>query len=154
MKGDFYNDLEDGKRGEALIIKALAAKGHTITDLSNDKAAAIYDIDLQLTNKNGQTTTLEIKNDMRSEETGNLFIEIYNNTNRAHNYYGWFYYCGADYIAFLQENNRIAHIVSMDDLRALVEANEYRQARSRNSTGYLVPVYVLSTLRSYYQLQI
>lgn len=153
MKGDFFDDLADGKRGENLIIKALAAKGHTITNLTANRQAAYNDIDIQVT-KNNQSTTLEIKNDIRSEQTGNLFIETYNTTNAAHNYKGWFYFCQAEHIAFLQEQSRIAHIVSMADLRELIAANTYRCARSNNAAGYLVPVAALLTLPTYYQLHI
>lgn len=98
---NFYESKLEGKRGEALVAAALRAKGHEITDLSSDMEARYNDIDLLLS-KNGNTTTLEIKNELKSEITGNVFLETFNIHNDGHNCHGWFQYSQADYVCFLQ----------------------------------------------------
>ena len=146
---DFYKDLEVGKRGERIVAAALAARGHKITDLSDNLEARRKDIDMLLVNKQNQQTTLEIKNDIASEKTGNLFIETYNEYNRSHSYKGWFFYCEAAFICFLQETSRLAHIVSFDDLKADIEAHTYRVVNTSSTQGYLLPVSALAAIPSY-----
>jgi len=55
---------------------------------------------LRLT-KDGVSITLEVKNDKRSNTTGNVFIEISNRNNISRNFVGWYGYCEADYLAFV-----------------------------------------------------
>jgi hypothetical protein len=112
------------------------------------------DIDLLLENQQQQTTTLEIKNDQRSESTGNLFIETYNSNNQSHSYKGWFFYCEAEFLCFLQENKRTAHIVSFTELKKNIAANAYRTANSYNASGYLVPLEVVKQLPTYFCLSV
>ena len=147
---DFYKDLSRGKRGEKLMFDALTARGHTVEDLRDNAEARSKDIDFRVFNKNSSTmTTLEVKTDERSEETGNLFIEYSNTNNRSHNYKGWYYYCEAEYIAFIQEHNHKAHIVLMEELRENIKKTGYRTASSYNACGFLMPITKLETLGSY-----
>lgn len=150
---DFYKDLAVGKRGEKIVAAALAARGHKITDLSDDLAARAKDIDLLLDNGK-QQTTLEIKNDVASERTGNLFIETYNIHNQSHSYKGWFFYCQATYICFLQEQSKAAHIVSFDDVRQAIETNHYREISTASTKGILLPVAALKVMPSYFLLEV
>lgn len=149
---NFYNDLAIGKRGESLVAAALAARGHIVEDKSEDKAYQFNDIDFLLINKAGQQTTLEVKNDLASERTGNLFIETYNEYNRSHSYKGWFFYCGATYICFIQEHSGKAHIIAFDDLRQAIETKKYREISTSTTKGYLLPVAAVETLPSYFCL--
>lgn len=154
MKGEFQFDLLDGKRAEYKVMDALRAKGHTVEDLSDDAAARAKDIDCAIS-KNGNSTTLEVKNDMMSEKTGNLYIECFCKKNPGHNFEGWFNYCEAEHIAFVQETAGSAHIITFEDLKKIV--NDYRDRRvdsKYGSSGYLVPVKELPKLKSYYCLQL
>lgn len=151
---DFYLDLQRGKRGEKLVIDALTARGHKVDDVSDNWKYRRNDIDLLLENKQKQTATLEIKNDQKSEYTGNVFIETYNSNNQSHSYKGWFFYCRADFICFLQENKGAAHIVALDDIRKAIENNRYRTANSINASGYLMPIEDIKQLHSYFLLEI
>lgn len=151
---DFYSDLETGKRGEKMVAAALAARGHFVKDLSNDFEARMNDIDLLLVNKQQQTTTIEIKNDLASERTGNLFIETYNSNNQSHSFKGWFFYCAAEYICFVQEESRKAHIVKLEDIKEELKRNKYRVASTSNSQGYLLPITAVATLPSYFLLAV
>lgn len=151
---NFYKDLETGKRGENMVIAALKARKHIITDVSNNWEYRRKDIDLLLENTKHQKTTMEIKNDTASERTGNLFIETYNSNNKSHSYKGWFFYCGAEYICFLQEQSKAAHIVLFDELKEQIAAKAYRTANSSNASGYLLPLDDLKTCNSYFLLEV
>lgn len=74
----FYDDLAIGKRGEALVKAALVKRGHTIDDVSDSRSYA--DTDLKIS-KNGVSVRLEVKNDIVSNYTGNVFVETYNRNN-------------------------------------------------------------------------
>lgn len=152
MYNDFYLDLSDGKRGEKLVSDALTARGHTVIDLSDDAAARYDDIDMRLYDKSGNTTTLEVKNDIRSNSSGNVFIEYENGNNKSHNYKGWYCYTKARYLAFVQEAHKVAHIVSIDELKQNIKQNSYRTARSNNAAGFLMPVAALQGFESYFCL--
>lgn len=149
----FKDDLEIGKRAEEFIKEALATRGHKVTDVSNDKQYQRLDIDLLLENDIGQQTTLEVKNDLRSEETGNVFIETYSANNYSRNGAGWYYYCESAYLAFVQEKKGIAHIVSFADLESYISCNHPRQCRSPFSAGFIVPIDELKSFNSYFCLR-
>jgi len=85
----FYDDLAIGKRGEKLVKDAIAARGHTVEDLSNIEEYQDLDIDLRLTDKKGVSITMEVKNDIKSNYTGNVFIETYNRNNVKRGGDGW-----------------------------------------------------------------
>ena len=147
---NFYSDLNRGKQGEILAAKALEGRGHKVIDVSNDWKYRRKDIDFILTNKQGQTTTIEIKTDAASEYTGNVFIEYTNTNNEQHNYLGWLMYCEAEYIGFIQPNNKKAMIVSLDELKKNIQENSYRIASSYNATGFLMPIGTLQGFNSYF----
>lgn len=149
----FDDDLTIGKRGEKLVTSALAARGHVIEDLSNNRDYQQKDIDMRLT-KNGTSITLEVKNDVKSNYTGNVFIETYNQNNKSRGGDGWICYCEADYLCFVQENHNIAHIVSRSELIKNCWDGKYRMSRSSFSQGYIVPIWQLQQYSSYFCLKL
>ena len=150
---NFELDLERGKTGEALVANALKNLGHSVKDVSNEIYYQKKDIDFILS-KNGKQTTLEVKNDIKSNLTGNVFIEIQNNNNRVRNYLGWYYYCEADFIAFVQEQKGLAHIITRAELIKLVDSGKYQLKNSYDTQGYIIPVNDLTICGSYYRLKI
>lgn len=149
---NFYNDLERGKKGEQLVAAALTARGHKVEDVSLSPSYQFRDIDFILT-KNGKTTSLEVKNDIRSNETGNVFIEMFNQNNISRKYKGWFFYCEAQYFAFLQEQKKVAHIIHHDDLIMMVQSGKYREANSIDTRGFIIPIEDMKKCNSYYCLE-
>lgn len=145
----FNNDLKRGKHGEYLLAAALEKKGHTVQIVSSDVYYQYHDIDLLLTNKSGQHTTVEVKNDFRSEDTGNVFVEFQNNNNKSRNYKGWYYYCDAAYIAFVQENFKLAHLISSTHLKEMCETGKYKINNSIDTRGWCVPLDVIQSAASY-----
>ena len=150
----FYDDLAVGKAGEQMVYSALAAKGHKIQDLSSCREYQEKDIDMLITNKRGETAYIEIKSDMRSNYTGNIFIECYNNNNVSRNGKGWFFYCEADFLCFVQETKHVAHIVSREELIRKCNSGAYRTANSPFSRGYIIPIQQLQQYESYYCLNL
>ena len=150
MANDFYNDIRRGKIGETLFANAYAAAGNIVEDVSNLIDYRRRDIDFIVSNKRGQTTTIEIKTDEASEYTGNVFIEYANSNNQSHSYDGWFKYCEAEYIGFIQPHNKKAMIVSFDELKQNIQENSYRIASSYNATGFLMPIGTLQGFNSYF----
>jgi predicted AAA+ superfamily ATPase len=97
----FSDDLAIGKRGENAVAAALLKRGHKVEDLTNIVEYQLKDIDFRLTDKAGITITLEVKNDLKSNRTGNVFVETYNRNNVKRGGDGWICYCDADYLCFV-----------------------------------------------------
>ncbi len=148
---DFSFSLAQGKDGEQLVRAALIEKGHVVSDVSNNPSYQDYDIDFVLS-KNNKQTTLEVKNDIRSNQTGNIFVEETNFNNRARNYCGWYYYSKAEYFCFLQQEHHVAHIIHRNDLIALVDSHKYRYVSSCDTKGFIIPIAELKQCRTYYCL--
>ena len=151
MYRTFNDDLAIGKRGEQKVMSALDKRGHSVTDVSDKLEYQLKDIDI-IISKNGDSATLEIKNDLASCRTGNVFVEIRNTSNVKRGGDGWINYTEADYLCFVQEEKKIAHIVSRDELIRKCWNNEYRTANGFNTVGYIVPIWKLKQYRSYYCL--
>lgn len=147
---DFNTDLKTGKEGEQLFAAAMTARGHKVEDVSDIQEYRNKDIDFIISNKTG-STTVEVKNDVRSNTTGNVFVETYCQENRSRYGDGWYYYCEADYLAFVQDMKLKAHIVSRYDLVNLCEKNTYRVLHKwdGSSSGYIVPIGDLQKCQSY-----
>lgn len=148
---EFEESLTAGKSGERLFAAALMKRGHSVEDLSNIREYQLKDIDFRIS-KNNQTTTVEVKNDKASEYTGNVFVEISNRNNRSRNYDGWANYCEADYIAFVQEQNKVAHIVEREELIKNCWRGYYRKATGADAIGYIVPIWKLRQFTTYHCL--
>ena len=149
----FYDDLEVGKRGERLMKAAFLKRGHQVEDLSENREYQKKDIDMRLT-KGGVSITLEVKNDIKSNSTGNVFIEIYNANNISRNGEGWLCYCEADYLCFVQEFWNKAHIVNREELIRHIWAGEYRKVKTAFSEGFIVPVGQLQKLNTYHCIEL
>lgn len=148
----FNNDLKRGKIGENKIALALSNRGHMVVDVSDIYEYQRKDIDFKLTDKSGNTTTLEVKTDEASERTGNVFIEYFNKNNISRKYKGWYHYCEAVYMAFVQPNRNKAYIVSRYDLYNSIANKDYRTASSYDACGFLVPLNDLRQMDSFIEM--
>lgn len=154
MDNTFNQTNKAGKRGERLVADALRKKGNTVDDVSNDIWFQTRDIDF-IISRNGQTdTTLEVKNDIKSNYTGNVFAEDINYNNKSRNYKGWLHYCEANYICFVQEQLGLAHIVAFDELCRNIWSGYYRQGGNDETRGFLIPIEKLKKYKSYYCFEV
>lgn len=153
MYNDFKKDLKDGLRGEKLFMDAMAARRHNVEDLRNDAEYRKKDVDFRIS-KNGVEVLVEVKNDIKSNYTNNVYVELTNNNNKSRNFEGWFCYCEADYIAFVQEQHNKIHLVQMNELIKNCWDNKYRVAASYDTTGYIVPIHQLEKYITYHCLNL
>ena len=151
---NFYNDLERGRTGEKRVEAALVARGHKVENVSAIPAYQIDDIDFILTDKSGRTTTLEVKNDQRSNQTGNIFVEETNYNNVRRNNRGWMYYSQAVYFAFVQDEKGVAHIIHHDDLLTLAKSGKYSYKSSVDTKGFVIPITEIQKCESYFCLEV
>ena len=148
---NFSFSLSQGKQGEQLVRAALLQKRFVVQDVSDNEAYQRADIDFLILKK-GKVASLEVKNDIRSNQTNNIFVEETNYNNFARNYAGWLYYSKADYFCFLQQEHHVAHIIHRNDLISLVESKKYRYVSSCDTKGYIIPICELAQCQSYYAL--
>lgn len=153
---DFNKDLQIGRKGEQMVAAALRNRGHKVEDVSFNPSYQYKDIDFVLTDKSGRTTTLEVKNDLTSNYTNNVFIEMLNYNNVSRKYKGWYYYCEASFLCFVQSEKGTAHIVSHSDLDNLLNSKTYRTASSGagDTKGLVVPLDDIKQLQSYIRLEV
>ena len=155
MYNEFFQDLSYGKRGEKMVNDALTAQGQNVIDMSNDSEYRKKDIDFRVITKNKkEERTLEVKSDYSSQYTGNFFIEYQNYNNKKRNYKGWYYYCEAEYICFVQQENHKAYIVKFEELKQDIKKNRYRSAPSNDTWGFLVPVAAVENYSSCYCMEV
>lgn len=134
--------LEPMNMGEDEVKKFLRAAGYTVKDVSNNPAYFKKDIDLIATNpETGKSVSIEVKWDRRIAQTKNFFIEIAN--LRSNEGKGWFNFCEADFIYYIDALNNYLYIFKFKELEKYI--NEYGARLEINSTldgsyGYLLPV--------------
>ena len=118
-----------GDKGEELIIEFMQNRGHEVIDLSNDKRYSEPDIDFQIAGK-----FVELKTDYKMSRTNNLFletkIEYYNGTSAE----GYFAKSKAEYLFYLDINNKELYIYNFEDLRKLVQSGNYQTRTAKD--GY------------------
>tara|TARA_Y100000310_G_C20644818_1_gene795974 strand:- start:1143 stop:1601 length:459 start_codon:yes stop_codon:yes gene_type:complete len=68
---NFHKDLEVEEKNKTFICEFLGEKGYTILEDRND-----YQYDL-LVEKNGKQFKVELKEDFKAEETGNVAVEFH-----------------------------------------------------------------------------
>lgn len=145
-KMDFERQNSIGREGEQLVAAALQREGKTITDVAGNPYYQQQDIDFLVTFSSGAQVTLEVKTDLVSEKTGKVFIETMCRNNASRNGKGWYYYCLADFLCFVQPDNGIAHIVKRETLWEMCESGLYKQYESPFSRGYCIPIAALKAL--------
>lgn len=113
--------LEDYKAGEYELKQYLKGNGFKVIDVSGNSAYWHKDIDLIATDASGITKTIEIKWDNRLCQTGNLYIEYYNDCSKEHK--GWINFTQADILAYGDSYNSVFYLFKMDDIKEYVKAN-------------------------------
>ncbi len=142
MKIDLSEYFEPLRSGEAEVKQTLRAASYLVEDVSNNPIYWEKDVDFLVTNpRTGNTAAIEVKNDTRINETGNFFIEYENPRSICGK--GWFEFCEADYLYYVDSANAICYIIALDALRAFIQENKTKLARKQTndcSKGYIVPI--------------
>ena len=131
-----------GIRVQELVKQHLAARGHKIIDVSQNKDYQKVDIDF-IVAKDGNRTTLEVKKDKSLFTTRNIFIEC---GFMKGNYYsaGWLKYCQADYICYYDTSRRRGIIVDRAKLLSLLDQGKektfYDKYDQKQGKAILLPL--------------
>lgn len=126
-------DLKAGKAGEQKVANTLINRGWQLEDVSDNKAYQKKDIDFIIyKNEDDEHITIEVKSDTRIHSTGNFFIETIQNAEQ--NKVGWFYYCKADYLFYLDTVKQVIYSFKLEDLKEYIAYNtDLRQAALRDT---------------------
>lgn len=116
----FKGLLEDYRAGEYELKQYLKGNGFKVIDVSGNSAYWHKDIDLIATDASGITKTIEIKWDNRICQTGNLYIEYYNDCSKEHK--GWINFTQADILAYGDSYNSVFYLFKMDDIKEYIFA--------------------------------
>lgn len=151
-KIDLRELIEVDNPGESDLKKYLRENGFKVEDVSGNCNYWHKDIDLIATDNYGVTKTIEVKWDNRIHDTGNLYIEYYNDCSKGTK--GWILFTQADILAYGDSYNRIFYLFSMKDIKDYIEQNRMtlrtRTTNSDNrggiSKGYLVKLEDLQPL--------
>lgn len=147
---DFYKDIERGKIGEEMFIEQEKADGATVIDVRDNQTFRALDTDFILVDSSfgDRLVTVEVKTDYKSEQTGNVFIETYNTSTGKD---GWWYYCKAEYLVFVQPLSRVAHIVPRLNIPKLTR---YDVGYCGSQEGRLVPICRLAQVEGYKRIKL
>lgn len=142
---DLLELLEPIKPGEYEVKKYLRGRGFKVKDVSDNLYYCARDIDLIATNPStGRSAAIEVKLDARIDDTGNFFIEFEN--PRSTNSKGWFNFCEADFIYYIDETSLLTYIIKFDELRHFIATHKRDLAIKSTfdgSIGYIVPLAVM-----------
>lgn len=130
----------NGKEAEKAFYQLMIQRGHSVQDVSADPNY-YYKGDFILTDKEGQTAIVEVKQDERMWETGNLYLETINTRSTGIGGLGWWEYCSADYVAYFDWIKQIVYIFDMQKLHERVKQLPERKGYcGNNSVGLLVNI--------------
>ena len=134
--------IEPVNAGEYEVKKFLRGRGIQVEDVSDKPQYWAKDIDLIATNPlTGASAAIEVKLDARINDTGNFFVEFEN--PRSKNSKGWFYFCEADFLYYIDSHTYITYIIKIDELRHFIATNKRNLAIKSTydgSIGYIVPL--------------
>lgn len=141
----FKDDNAIGKRGEKIFSRYLDMLGLEYKDVSDVTSYQKQDIDFVVMSKTGKEWTVEVKNDTRIAQTGNIFFETISNVHYSSN--GCFNKTTADAMVIVSESEKKLYIMTTKSLKTFVEDNKdhlkFRTTPGSNSAGFLVPVSAL-----------
>lgn len=131
---------------QEIVKRHLEERGNKIIDVSEDGNYQKIDIDF-IVERDGISTTLEVKTDKKLFSTLNFFIEI---GADFQDYYqdGWLNRCEAEYICYYDTNAAKGIIVDYPTIKSLLEAHGmriefYDYLDDKVSYAYLLPYSVV-----------
>lgn len=125
------NDLEVGRQGELLVIDLFITNGLECYSNKETKKLSYYDLEVVVDEK---TLFLEIKNDRRALDTGNLAIEMKNVLRDVPS--GLTITTADIWVVILGTD---IYMTKTDDLRKFVEDNKPKKTHRSNVLVYIYP---------------
>lgn len=141
---EFNADLERGKSAEKIVLDYLAANvdGFTFTDVSNISECR-YKGDILAIGENGEEIYIEVKNDSRIADTGNILCEE-EVEYKTSGYIGKGNMdCNSDVYAIVSQSERKIYFLNFEKLKKLAKYAPYKEIHHFYQTTYarLVDLY-------------
>lgn len=153
---NFMKAKRIGNQGERLVSGWLQRLGCQVEDVSMNRDYFAKDIDFIAT-KSGEEMTVEVKTDQRIADSGNVLLEVRVDVDK--NKPGWWQYCQASHLFFVDIRQHVVHCVRREELKQLLKTHpkgvttRYLKVRDngkvREGEVLLVPVELLKTLPHY-----
>lgn len=150
MLRDFFKDLEAAKPAEQLVLNTLAslATGWDFVDVSNLKECR-YKGDIKAINKlTSQEVFLEVKNDSRIADTGNILCEYQNYIKDGAYFIKGNMLSDYDYYCIVSQQQRKIYIIDFSILKANYTKGTHKVIYhyDQDTWCYLLPLGVLKSL--------
>lgn len=105
-----------GRQGELVFARKMRDVGYIVNDVSSDPEYWAKDIDFFCINPNTEAVrAFEVKWDTRINQTGNLYLELFNVHSKSRK--GWFNFTEADFLAYGDATSKVFYIIPMEKLR-------------------------------------
>lgn len=146
MLKDFNRDLAIGKRAEVIVYNLLSSLGYHVEDVSNN-CLFYYSGDLKVIDKDKEYF-IEVKNDSRIVDTGNVLCEIevyYKNSG----YYGKGNMdSDCDIYTVVSEVDSKVYFIDFSILKKIYKYGEYKEIEHKQQTTYcyLLPIGVIKKM--------
>lgn len=153
---NFLKAKRVGNQGERLVANWMSRLGYQVEDVSMNPDYWKEDIDF-LVAKGEEQMSLEVKTDQRMKDSGNVLIEMCVDVDEGKD--GWWKYCQATHLFFVDIRQKQVHCVRRDELAQLIKnkpsgvVQRYLRVKDngkvRDSEVLLVPIALLKTLPHY-----
>lgn len=143
---NFKTTRNSGDFGETAVKEYLKRKyGCLIHDCSELPEYRSKDIDFFYSKDGKGWTSVEVKTDNRMSETGNIVIEnaMFRKKGRVN---GWLYYCEANILCFVDENNYVFYFFNWKRLKEEIHKGIWEKRWFKNGTDncngevYVIPL--------------
>lgn len=112
----FQRQSAKGQVGETLALNYLTSKEWKVEDVSKNENYFDKDIDF-LVEKEGASTSIDVKTEDKMSETGNMFIEWGINYSNGKYKGGWAHYSKAEYIWHINPKTSTAFAYRLEDMK-------------------------------------
>jgi len=143
----FGTTKNSGDFGEIAVKEYLKRKFKCqIYDCSDIPKYREKDIDFLYSVNDGKGwTSVEVKTDNRMSETGNIVVEnaMFRKSGRVN---GWLYYCEANILCFVDDNNYLFYFFDWAKLKSLIKEGKWKKRWFKNGTDncngevYVIPL--------------
>ena len=139
LSTQFYKDLEAAKPAEQLVLQLLSSTGYDVEDVSDDREY-FNKGDIKLTLPDGRVFFIDVKDDSRIAETGNVLCE-YEIYYKENDYYGkGDMKKDYDILAVVSQEEHKVYLIDFPLLKAKYKQGEHKVIRhyAQDTYCYLV----------------
>ena len=149
LSTQFYRDLEAAKTAEKIVFDSLSSSGYNVEDVSNDREYW-YKGDIKLTSSTGEVFFIEVKDDGRIADTGNVLCEhqvYYKEGNYCEK---GNMFCDSDILAVVSKKEQKIYFIDFHILKEKYKQGTYKEIDHPAQTTYcyLVDLATLTTWKA------